>query len=380
MTEPRMLTDMPDVRGKRVLVRSELNAPVHDGAVTDTYRVEMAIPTIEWLSSRGARVIVTAHLGREPDDSLAPVYQVLRELLPSTKFVPDVTGPKAQAAVAELPEGGVLLLENVRSDEGEKDNNAEFTHRLASLADYYVDDAFGATHRSHASIVGVPALVPGFAGLLLERELEELSKGLQPEAPSLFILGGAKFATKEPLLEAALDRYNTIFIGGALANDFLKAEGFNVGASLVSEGIEGAEALLASGKIMLPVDVVVEGPDGVATKLANNVGPKDMIVDVGPETITELGVRIAHAETILWNGPLGLFEEGYIKSTESVAQLVADARGHSIVGGGDTVAAIRELHLEEKFGFLSTGGGAMLDFLVDGKLPGVEALKTSPEA
>jgi phosphoglycerate kinase len=374
-----MLADMPDVRGKRVLVRSELNAPVHEGKVTDRYRVEKAVPTIEWLAGRGAKVIVMAHLGRDPMDTLAPVYQVLRELVPAATFISDVTGSKAQAAVDALPEGGVLLLENVRSDEGEKANTEEFAKQLAAHADYYVDDAFGATHRSHASIVGVPVLVPGYAGLLLERELAELSKGLNPKAPSVFILGGAKFATKEPLLEAALPRYDTIFIGGALANDFLKAEGLNVGASLVSEGSEGVEELLASGKIMLPVDVVVEGPDGVATKLAEHVGPKEMIVDVGPETITELGVRIEHAATILWNGPLGLFEEGYIKSTESLAQLVADASAHSIVGGGDTVAAIRELQLEDKFGFLSTGGGAMLDFLVDGKLPGVDALLSSPE-
>jgi phosphoglycerate kinase len=375
----KTLADLPDVHSKRVLVRSELNAPLENGAVSDRFRIEQAVPTLVELSRRGARVVVIAHIGRDPEVSLAPVAEVLQELVPSARFVSNLTGDATQAAIDALPAGSVLVLENVRSNEGEKKNDPAFADALATLADYYVDDAFGATHREHASIVGVPARIPGFAGLLLERELIEMNKGLEPETPSLFILGGAKFETKKPLLEAALPRYDHIFIGGALANDFLKAEGFQVGASLVSEGAEKAKELIASGKVVLPVDVVVEGPEGVVTKRADHVGLQDKIVDVGPETITELGVRIGHAKTILWNGPLGLYEGGYIKSTESVAQLVADATGHSIVGGGDTVAAIRELGLAEKFNFLSTGGGAMLDYLVDGKLPGVDALIESAE-
>jgi phosphoglycerate kinase len=318
---------------------------------------------------------VIAHLGRKPEDSLAPVYEALRELLPSAHFVPDLIGDGAKKAIEELADGDVLLLENVRSNPGETENDPAFADALAHLADFYVDDAFGATHRAHASIAGVPARIPGFAGLLLDRELTELSSGLTPTQPSLFILGGAKFETKLPLLEATLPRYDTIFIGGALANDFLKAEGFVVGKSLVSEGTEKVAELLATGKIMLPVDVVVEGPDGVVTKRADHVGADDKIVDVGPETVTELGVKIAHAKTILWNGPLGLYEGGYTESTKSVAQLVSDAPAHSLIGGGDTVACIRELNLADKFSFLSTGGGAMLDYLVDGTLPGVEALK-----
>jgi phosphoglycerate kinase len=374
MKQYKTLSDMPDIRGKRVLVRSELNVPVKNGVAGDRYRIEMALPTLKELSSRGAKVIVIAHLGRKPEDSLAPVYEALRELLPSAHFVPDLIGEGAKKAIDELADGEVLLLENVRSNPGETENDPAFADALAHLADFYVDDAFGATHRAHASIAGVPARIPGFAGLLLDRELTELSSGLTPTQPSLFILGGAKFDTKLPLLEATLPRYDTIFIGGALANDFLKAEGFVVGKSLVSEGTEKVAELLATGKIMLPVDVVVEGPDGVVTKRADHVGKDDKIVDVGPETVTELGVRIAHAKTILWNGPLGLYEGGYTESTKSVAQLVSDAPAHSLIGGGDTVACIRELNLADKFSFLSTGGGAMLDYLVDGTLPGVEAL------
>ena len=378
MASYKTLADLPNVQGKRVLVRSELNVPIENGVVADAFRIEMALGTLEELSARGAKVIVVAHLGRNPEDSLAPVYEVLRTKVPRAKFVPALVGEDADAAVADLRDGDILLLENVRSHAGEEKNDPEFAAALARHADYYVNDAFGATHRAHASIVGVPSHIPGCAGLLLEKELQELSKGLTPESPSLFILGGAKFDTKEPLLEAALPRYDRILIGGALANDFLKAEGFAVGKSLVSEhGTEKVSELLASGKIIAPVDVVVETPDGVHTKAASHVGPDDKIVDIGPETVTELGVRITHAKDILWNGPLGLYEGGYMESTKSVAQLVADAPAHSIVGGGDTVAAIRELGLQDQFGFLSTGGGAMLDYLVDGKLPGVDALMES---
>lgn len=370
----KILSDISNVKGKRVLVRSELNTPIEHGKVSDNYRVEKAVPTLQWLSEKGAKIIVVAHLGRNPEDSLQPVLEELQKIIPTTKFVRDVVGDEAKRAVENLKEGEVLLLENVRSHEGEEKNDETFSKQLASLADIYVNDAFGAAHRAHASVVGVAQYIPAYAGLLMESELKELSKGLHPNSPSLFILGGAKFETKEPLLEAILERYDTIFIGGALANDFLKAEGMNVGTSLISEGADKAQELLASGKIMLPIDVVVEGEQGVVTKKAGAVLNTDKIVDVGPESITELGVCIEHARQILWNGPLGYYEGGYTKSTEETAQLVADAEGHSIIGGGDTVAAIRELALEGKMDFISTGGGAMLDYLVDGELPGVQAL------
>ncbi len=381
MAEYRTLRELPEVRGKRVLVRSEFNVPVKDGVAGDRFRIEAALPTLRELIARGARVIVIAHLGRKPEDSLAPVYAVLRELIPDARFVPDLVGDEARRAIDELPEGGLLLLENLRRDPGETANDPAFADQLASLADYYINDAFGVCHRAQTSVVGVPERIPGFAGYLLEKELSELSKGLTPESPSLFILGGAKFETKEPLLEAALPRYDLIFIGGALANDFLRAEGFSIGASLVSDsGSEKVAELLASGKLLLPVDVTVVGPSGVSIKPANQVQPDEKIVDVGPETVTALGSHLAKAKTILWNGPLGLFEEGYTQSTLDVAQLVAHADALSLVGGGDTVAAIRDLGLAADFSFLSTGGGAMLDYLVDGILPGVEALKTSPQA
>ena len=375
MSTYKTLADITDLKGKRVLVRSELNAPVADGVVTDDYRVLKAIPTLQHLSKKGARTIVCAHLGRNPEDSLAPVFGELQKHLPHVQFVPDVVGDEAHKAVLSLQDGEVLLLENLRSSEGEKSNDTAYAKALAAHADLYVDDAFGVTHREHASVVGVPEHIPGFAGLLLEEEITELSHGLEPASPSLFILGGAKFETKEKLLEVILERYDTVFIGGALANDFLKAEGFEVGESLVSGAAKGAKKLMETGKILLPVDVVVERAGEVHVKRVDSVQKNEKILDIGPETVTELGMKIAHAASILWNGPLGYFEGGYDRGTQEVAQLVADVDAHSIVGGGDTVAAIRDLHLEKHFGFVSTGGGAMLDYLVDGKLPGVAALE-----
>jgi len=371
----KTLEDIGDVRGKRVIVRSELNTPIENGKVSDNYRIEKAAPTLTWLSERGAKTIVIAHLGRNPEDSLRPVYEELKKILPSAKFVPDLIGEEASGAVASLQEGEVLLLENVRCNEGEKKNDEALSKALACYAEYYVDDAFGATHRSHASVVGIPMHIPSYAGLLVEREIKELSNGLSPESPSLFILGGAKFETKEPLLEAVIERYDNIFIGGALANDFLKAKGYEVGASLVSEGAEGIHELAQSEKIVLPIDVFVEGETAVVVKKVEDVLQNEKIVDIGPESITELGMSIAHAEFLLWNGPLGYYEGGFTESTRETAQLVADAKGYSIIGGGDTVAAIRNLDLEDKMNFISTGGGAMLEFLVRGELPGIKALE-----
>lgn len=369
--------DMPDVRGKRVLLRSELNVPVENGVVVDEYRILKAVPTINYLKEKGAKVIVIAHLGRNPEDSLEPVHIALQKHVSGVRFVHDVVGEEAKEAVHSLKEGEVLLLENVRSNPGEKKNDESFGRALANLADYYVDDAFGAMHRSHASVTGIPTYIPGYAGLLVQAEIEALSKGLSPASPSLFILGGAKFETKEPLLKAIQSRYETIFIGGALANDFLKAQGHEIGVSLVSETWEAVSGLLEAKNILVPVDVLVEGPDGVQEKDVESVGREDKIVDIGQKSIAMLQEYISHAACVLWNGPLGYYEGGYGKATEAVAQHIAESNGYSIVGGGDTVACVRKNALEEEIDFISTGGGAMLDFLVDGALPGIEVLKDS---
>ncbi len=374
----RTLRDLPDITGKRVLVRVEFNVPVKDGVAGDRFRIESAVPTITQLMERKAKVVLIAHLGREPSESLLPVYVVLKELIPSVQFCDDLVGEQARTAIEALIPGSVLLLENLRRDAGEKENNDGFSEKLASFADYFVNDAFGVTHRPAASVVGVPARVPSVAGLLLEREINELTRALSPESPSLLILGGAKFETKEPLLGAALNRYDEVFVGGALANDFFKVQGFEVGRSMLSERPEAVAPFLASGKVVLPIDVTVTGPQGIYVKKPQDVAAEDTIVDCGPETVTELGMRMRRAKFVLWNGPLGNYEKGFADQTESVAQILADSDAHSVVGGGDTVASIRALGLADRYGFLSTGGGAMLDYLVDGKLPGIDALIASP--
>jgi phosphoglycerate kinase len=374
MVNFKTMADMPDVTGKRVLVRSELNVPIEDGVVTDVYRIEKAVPTIQELTKRGARVIVMAHIGRDPENSFAPVYPELQSRLDTVHFVKDVVGEEAKNAVQNLQNGEVLLLENLRSNAGEKANDPVFAEALAQYADYYVGDAFGNMHRAHASIVGVPALRPHYAGLLVEAEVKGLERAHTPTAPSLCILGGAKFETKEALLKTAVERYDSVFVGGAIANDFFVAQGYTVGDSLISENQDLARELCQKERVYVPKDVVVQHGNTTVVKHVAQVHDGDVIVDIGPEAITELGMHIAKAKDIIWNGPLGFFEKGFSEGTKEVAQLIADSTAHSIIGGGESVELIRNLALEHSFDFISTGGGAMLDFLVEGKLPGLDAL------
>jgi phosphoglycerate kinase len=372
----KSLRDAGNVTGKRVLVRADLNVPIKDGVVTNNYRIKKALPTIEYLRSHGARVIVVSHLGRDPDESLKPVYEAMQGMI-QLSFVPKLLGSDVQEAISKMNNGDVLLLENLRSDAREGEGDDAFAQELAALADMYVNEAFSASHREHASIVGIPKYIKGFAGLQFEEEVKHLSKALTPESPSLCILGGAKFETKEAFIKAVLVRYDHVFLGGALANDAFAAQNLPVGRSLVSEHPEGLVPLLEDAKIMLPVDVTVDGPSGVAVRKPGDVHADEAILDAGPETVTELGRFIAHAKTILWNGPVGNFENGFSMQTESIARLVAESPAQSYIGGGDTEAAIEKLGIAEHFTFVSTGGGAMLDFLVDGKLPGIDALVAS---
>lgn len=372
----KTLRDIESLGGKRVLLRADLNVPVKEGVVTNNYRIKKALPTIEYLRSRGAKVIIVSHLGRDPDESLKPVYEAMLALT-ELSFVPKLLGQEVNDAISTMQNGEVLLLENLRSDVREQDNDPEFARSLAELADVYVNEAFSASHREHASIVGVPQYIPGFAGLQFEQEVEQLSKALMPESPSLCILGGAKFETKEPFIKAVLARYDKVFLGGALANDAFAAQNLPVGMSLVSDHPEGLAPLLENEKIMLPVDVTVNGPAGPYVRRPDDVQSDEAILDAGPETVTELGRFIMRAKIILWNGPVGNFENGFSMQTESIARLVADSTAESYVGGGDTEAAIDKLGIAEHFTFVSTGGGAMLDFLVDGKLPGIDALASS---
>lgn len=320
-------------------------------------------------------MVLVSHIDGEGSPSLRPVYEYLKTKVPLV-FVDDVAGERARTAVHALTNGQVALIENVRRDAGEVANDDAFARRLASLGDVFVNDDFAAAHRKHASIIGVPKYLPSYAGLQFVAEVAGLTKALEPKSPSLAIVGGAKFVTKEPLIRALLPKYDFVFVGGALAIDFYKAKGYEVGKSLVSDAPHLAD-LLTNSKVILPVDATVVGPAGTFVKDVHELLPNDTIYDIGPKSIETLKPLAAKARTVLWNGPLGNFEKGFSSMTEELAKVLADAPGVSVVGGGDTIASIQKLGLNNKFEFLSTAGGAMLDFLAHGTLPGIEALKNA---
>jgi 3-phosphoglycerate kinase len=368
-----------EVQGKRVLLRLDLNVPVEGGEVKDAYRMERVIATVDLLRHKGAQTIILAHCEGKDSSTLVPMWHYLNGYFP-VDFSPTFFDAPALEKILALKDKGVLLFENVRINDGEKKNDPEFAKKLAQMADLYVDDAFGAMHRAHASIVGVPEFLPHYGGPLLKQEIENISKAFHPEKPFIFILGGAKFDTKLPLIKKYLDRADIVFVGGALANDVFKAQGFEVGTSLVSQGDFGIEELVKNPKFQTFKDVTVKDEAGnISFKKLNEVAKGDYIGDCGPETVEYLKEILSTAKTVVWNGPLGNYEAGFSDKTEQLAEIIADDTEknglESIIGGGDTVAAIAKLDLNHKFSFVSTGGGAMLDYLVNETLPGIEALE-----
>ncbi|TSC86939.1 MAG: phosphoglycerate kinase [Parcubacteria group bacterium Gr01-1014_8] len=376
----KTVNDIPqgELKGKRVLVRTDLNLPLDAaGEVSNLFRAKRGWQTIQYLSEKGAKVILLSHIGNDIEDSMAPVARAMKKHF-SLFYVPDIVGNAAREAIAEMKEGDVLLLENIRRDPREKKNDESLAKELASLADIYVNDSFAVDHRVHASLVSVPKFMPSYAGLLVEEELEVLRKARTPTRPSFAILGGAKFETKAPLIKLLLQTYDHVFITGALANDVFKARGLPVGRSRISAQLPEKEVLSHPG-FLAPVDVVVEREDGQAqTKKPEQVEDGDKIVDIGPDSLALIAPYIEKANFILWNGPTGLYEDGYTSWTHAVAALTAKrfADGASVViGGGDTIAAIEGAGIkQENLGFLSTGGGAMLEYLLKGTLPAIEAL------
>jgi 3-phosphoglycerate kinase len=380
----KFLRDAKDLNGKRVLARLDFNVPVQDGKVVDDYRIKQSMPTIKFLQDAGAKIIIISHI-EGGTDSLKPVFEFLKDQLPIS-FCEDCLEEGMDRTHA-VKSGEILLCENIRLYDGEKKNDEDFSRKLASLGDVYVNDAFSVSHRKHASVVGVPKFLPGYLGFQFEKEIENLSKCFNPPRPFLFILGGAKFDTKLPLVNKFLTIADSVFIGGALANDMFKAKGFNVGMSKISETEFDFSAYLSNEKIMLPVDVTVESTRGREVKAPNQVQSDENMLDAGPQSIEELKKKITEAKCILWNGPLGNYENGFKQPTLDLAKIIADrAAGRpdsesnqaellTIVGGGDTLAAVAELGLEDKFSFVSTGGGAMLDYLAQETLPGLDALK-----
>lgn len=379
----RTIEEAGSLTGKRVILRAGLNVPLESGAVRDTFRIEEACKTIEFLQKEGARTIILAYIGRDPHETLKPVYEALRQLLPLT-WAGGLVGAETADAASALKDGDVILLENTRSHPGEESNDEDFASTLASYGDIYVNDAFPDSHRAYASIVGIPKYVPSYAGLVFTREYDMLSKAFDPAHPALFVLGGAKFETKLPLVERFVQKYDHVFIGGAIANDFLKGKGYEVGKSKVSDIDLSSSPLLSDSRIIIPEDVVVSGPNGRAAKTADAVLAVESILDIGPKTMEKLAPIIRDAKTILWNGPLGNYEGGYDEATIALAKMIVDASAQnhasSILGGGDTIAAIEKLGLNDKFTFLSTAGGAMLQFLEQETLPGIEALSISKKS
>jgi phosphoglycerate kinase len=391
----RTLDDL-DVKSKRVLVRADLNVPVKDGVVTDATRIERQAPTIRELADKGAKVIVLSHFDRPkgkvvPSMSLKPLVGPLSQAVGrKVAFADDCIGPMAEAAVAAMKDGDVLLLENTRFHTGEEKNDPEMAKGLASLGDIFVNDAFSAAHRAHASTDGVARLLPNAAGRSMQAELMHLEKALaHPERPLLAVVGGAKVSTKIALLENLVKRVQTLVIGGAMANTFLAAEGVAVGKSLYEPNhLETARNVVRMAKasgavILLPTDVVVakEFKAGAVhrTVAASQIAADEMVLDVGPESIKAFINRLATTRTLVWNGPFGAFEtQPFDAGTVAAARAVADAtkKGQllSVAGGGDTVAALAHAGVENDFTYVSTAGGAFLEWLEGKELPGVEAL------
>jgi phosphoglycerate kinase len=381
-----------DLDGKRVLLRADLNVPLEGGAVTDDTRIRASLPTIELLRERGASVVLVSHLGRpkghDPALSMAPVGERLGELLHAeVRLAPGVVGDEVTAMSRELAPGDVLLLENSRFEAGETKNDPALAEALAGLADVYVNDAFGSAHRAHATTEGVAKHLPGYAGLLLEKELVELTAVRDdPKRPLIVVLGGAKVTDKLGVIDRFLGFAEEILIGGAMCFSFFKAEGRDTGNSLVEdEGVESAKRVLAeavsSDSILeLPEDLVLgrELEAGTETRELNGVDVPEgwMGLDVGSNTTANFSKRIARAGTVFWNGPMGAFEvEPFDAGTRAVAEEVAAASAHTVVGGGDSVAALHKFGLADSVDWISTGGGASLELMEGRELPGVEALQ-----
>ena len=391
----RTLDDL-DVKGKRVLVRADLNVPVKDGVVTDATRIARQAPTIKELADKGAKVIVLSHFDRPkgkvvPSMSLKVLVQPLSDAVGrKVAFADDCIGPKAEAAVAALKDGDVLLLENTRFHKGEEENDAGMAKLLAALGDIFVNDAFSAAHRAHASTEGVARLLPNAAGRSMQAELSHLEKALgNPERPLLAVVGGAKVSTKIALLENLVARVETLVIGGAMANTFLAAEGVKVGKSLYEpDHMETARKIIhaaneSGAAILLPTDVVVarEFKAGAAHRICpvSDIGADEMVLDVGPDSIKAFENRLVGTRTLVWNGPFGAFEtQPFDAGTVAAARAVADATKKvqllSVAGGGDTVAALAHAGVEGDFTYVSTAGGAFLEWLEGKSLPGVDAL------
>lgn len=353
----KTIKNIKDLEGKKVILRVGLNVLGKKKEVSDALRVKKALPTIRFLKNKGAKVILLSHLTGNGTKSLKPVARFLNSYF-KVGFSKEVLGDETTRKVEKMKNGDVLLLENLRKNVGEKKNSIKFARELSLLGDVFVNDAFSVSHREHASIVSLPKFLPSYAGLLMEEEINTLSKVFTPKHPFLIILGGVKFESKLGVVNRFIKSVDKIFIGGALANKFLSGKGIDTRKTSVD--MKGIKKYIKSGKIILPVDVEIK---------------RGMILDIGEKTIDKVSKLISDAKFIIWNGPLGDFENGFDKGTRGIVKAIAKSKAKSIVGGGDTVAILEQMKYIKKFSFVSTGGGAMLEFLAKGTLPGIEPLK-----
>ena len=360
-----------DLKGKKVLLRIDVNTSLGENAAVDPgedWRIIKSYQTIKYLTKQGASVILISHIGRDPQESLKPIFEYMSQSL-QLGFIPSYDYELIENTINKMQHGSVLMLENLRQHEGEKTNNAEFLKPIAELCDIYVNDAFSVSHRKHASVHAVTNLLPSFFGLQFVDEITYLSQALDSEGTTTLILGGAKFGTKLNLLKKMLPKVSYVLMGGALANVFLRERGFEIGESFADD--VDISSMLNNEKILLPIDYVDQ--DGDLLKI-DQVNEHDVILDIGHETEELFEQIIAGSDVVLWNGPMGKYEDGYTSGSLAIAKSLSHSKAFSVTGGGDTATVILEQRVSESFDFISTGGGAMLDFLVDGTLPGIDAI------
>lgn len=365
-----------NLKGKTVLLRVDFNVPIEGSKIKDTFRIDSTLPTINYLRNKGAKTVIIAHIGDDGQKSLLPIAKYLNKKV-KTKFCMAKELDQIKTEVEKMGSGDVLLLENIRRFKGEKENDTTLARGFSRLASFYVNDAFSVSHRAHMSVVGIPKYIKGYAGFQIENEVKHLSIAHNPKHPFIFILGGAKFSTKMPLIKRYLKDADCVFVGGALMNSFFKAQGLEVGTSKTDDtDPKILRSFIKNSKLCLPVDLtVVNSKNKVRTCDVGDVHTDENIVDIGPKSVKLIGSMLNSAKLILWNGPMGFYEHGFDKATKDILKILMKVKGQTIIGGGDTAEIINKMKVADKFTFVSTGGGATLDFLSQNSLPGIKILK-----
>lgn len=374
--KPLELIHPESLKGKRVIVRCDFNVPIKKEKILSTIRIEKSFRTINYLKNSGAKIILISHIGREPENTLKPVLSFLSKKF-DIKFIEDLYASACSDVLSDIKNGEIVLIENLRKWSGEKNKDPNFSKLVASFGDIYVNEAFSVSHRDHSSVTGISNYLPGYIGFQFRDEVENLSKVFEPEHPFLVLIGGAKFKTKVPLIETLLNKADSIFIGGALSNDIYKIKGYKVGQSTVSDSnFETIKTIASSDKIFTPIDIKTVNRFGfVLNKSPQEIKENDKVVDGGPKTFKFLKQKIKESKFIIWNGPFGLYEEGFNYLSKKIEKELAKCDAFTIAGGGDTLIEIEKSGNEKHFSFVSMGGGAMLDFISDETLVGIEALK-----